>query len=88
MTFMDASSKNSINYLSFLKYVLAGELQKEENKSLRRKHTEIRVVVRLLSHAQLFRDSLYCSPPGSSIHGILQARTLEWVAISSSRRSS
>ena len=26
-----------------------------------------------------------CSPPGSSIHGILQARTLEWVAISSSR---
>ena len=23
-----------------------------------------------------------CSPPGSSIHGILQARILEWVAIS------
>ena len=23
-----------------------------------------------------------CSPPGSSIHGTLQARTLEWVAIS------
>ena len=23
-----------------------------------------------------------CSPPGSSIAGILQARTLEWVAIS------
>ena len=23
-----------------------------------------------------------CSPPGFSIHGILQARTLEWVAIS------
>ena len=29
-----------------------------------------------------------CSPPGSSVHGILQERTLEWVAISSSRRSS
>ena len=29
-----------------------------------------------------------CSPPGSSIHGILQARILEWVAISISRRSS
>ena len=26
-----------------------------------------------------------CSPPGSSIHGILQARVLEWVAISFSR---
>ena len=28
-----------------------------------------------------------CSPPGSSVHGILQARTLEWVAISFSRGS-
>ena len=26
-----------------------------------------------------------CSPPGSSVHGILQARTLEWVAMPSSR---
>ena len=25
-----------------------------------------------------------CSPPGSSVHGIFQARILEWVAISSS----
>ena len=25
------------------------------------------------------------SPPGSSVHGILQARMLEWVIISSSR---
>ena len=29
-----------------------------------------------------------CSPPGSSVHGILQARILEWVAISVSRGSS
>ena len=28
---------------------------------------------------------MHCSPPGSSIHGILQARILEWVAISFSR---
>ena len=26
-----------------------------------------------------------CSPPGSSVHGILQGRTLEWVAVPSSR---
>ncbi|KAB0344553.1 hypothetical protein FD754_021479 [Muntiacus muntjak] len=26
-----------------------------------------------------------CSPPGSSVHGILQTRILEWIAISSSR---
>ena len=29
-----------------------------------------------------------CSPPGSSVHGIVLARILEWVAISSSRGSS
>ena len=32
--------------------------------------------------------SFNCSPPGSYIHGILQARILEWVAISFSRESS
>ena len=26
-------------------------------------------------------DLMDCNPPGSSIHGILQARMLEWVAI-------
>ena len=32
--------------------------------------------------------TLLCSPPGSSVHGISQARILEWVAISFSRGSS
>ena len=30
-------------------------------------------------------DPMDCSPPGSSIHAILQARKLEWAAISFSR---
>ena len=30
-------------------------------------------------------DPMGCSPPGSSIHGIFQARVLEWVAVSFSR---
>ena len=33
-------------------------------------------------------DSTDCSPPGSSVHGILQARIREWVATPSSRGSS
>ena len=40
-----------------------------------------------VSHSVL-SDSLQlmdCSPPGSSVHGILQARILEWVAIHFSR---
>ena len=33
-------------------------------------------------------DAMHCSPPGSSFHGILQARILECVAMPSSRGSS
>ena len=33
-------------------------------------------------------DPMDCSLPGSSVHGIFQARILEWVAISFSRGSS
>ena len=33
-------------------------------------------------------DPMDCSPSGSSIHGILQARILEWVAIPTSKKSS
>ena len=35
-----------------------------------------------------FCDLMDCTLPGSSVHGILQARKLEWVAILFSRRSS
>ena len=40
-----------------------------------------------LSHVQLFRGPMDCSSPGSSVHGILQTRILEWVVIPSSRGS-
>ena len=44
-------------------------------------------------HAKSFQlcltlcDPVDCSPPGSSVHGILQPRILEWVAMLSSRGS-
>ena len=44
------------------------------------------VVVVIVSVAQLCSalcDPMDCSPPGSSVHGILQARILEWVAFPS-----
>ena len=34
-----------------------------------------------------FCDPMDCSPPGPSVHEILQARILEWVAMPSSRGS-
>ena len=51
---------------------------------------------RLSNHCMLSRFSscptlcnpMNCIPPGSSVHGILQARILEWVAIPFSRGSS
>ena len=53
--------------------------------------TCVRACVLASSVAQLcptLCDPLDCSPPGSSVHGIIQARMLEWVAIFSSRGSS
>ena len=44
-------------------------------------------VLSCFSHVQLC-DPMDCSPPGSSVHGILLARILEWVAMPFSRGSS
>ena len=41
-----------------------------------------------LSPVWLFLNFTECSPPGSSLHEILQARKLQWVSISSPRASS
>ena len=40
------------------------------------------VCVLITPSCPTLRDPMDCSPPASSVHGILQARTLEWVAIS------
>ena len=34
-----------------------------------------------LQSCPTLRDPMDCNPPGSSVHGIFQARVLEWVAI-------
>ena len=55
----------------------------------RRKVSRCRYV--LFSVASVVSNSLQsmgCNPPGSSVHGIFQAKTLEWVAMPSSRGSS
>ena len=46
------------------------------------------VRVQSLQSCPTLWDAMDCSPPGSSVHGILQARILEWVAMPSSRGSS
>ena len=43
---------------------------------------------KLVSHVRLFANAMDCSLPGSSVHGILQARVLEWISIPFPRGSS
>ena len=45
-------------------------------------------VLQLIQFDWIYTDSMDCSSPGSCVHGILQARILQWVAMLLSRESS
>ena len=45
------------------------------------------VCAKVLQLCPTLCDPMGCSLPGSSVHGIFQARILEWVAMPSSRAS-
>ena len=51
----------------------------------RRSHT---CLCSAVQSGQTLCDPTDCSPPGSSVHGTLQTRILDWVAMPSSKRSS
>ena len=51
-------------------------------------HVCVLCSAKLLQSCLTLCDTMDHSPPGSSVHGIFQARILEWIAISSSRGSS
>ena len=58
---------------------------KRGKKSSQISGCELLICNYLCLHAQLcptLCSSMDCSPPGSSVHGILHARIIEWVAIS------
>ena len=50
--------------------------------------TAVKVKVLITQSYPTLYDPMDCSPTGSSVHGILQARILEWVVIPFSRGSS
>ena len=72
------------------------ELQKLMNKNsspclVRRRDSQRRYVcvhAKLLQSYLTLCDPMDCSPTGSSVHGVLQARKVEWVAVASCRGSS
>ena len=57
----------------------AGSLKKQESS---RKTSAAAAAAKSLQSCPTLCDAIDGSPPGSAIPGILQARTLEWVAIS------
>ena len=62
-----------------------------ENKNTKRCWTFLSVVcmcAKLLQLCPTLPDPMDCSPPGSSVHWVFQARILAWVAMSFSRGSS
>ena len=70
-----------ISYLKTL--VTAGKTMKHTSL----KHLERNKVLVAKLYTTLC-DPMDCSPPGSYVYGILQARTLEWVVLPFSRGSS
>ena len=52
------------------------------------KQTATAAAAKLLQLCSTLCDPIDGSPPGSSVHGVLQARTLEWVAIPSPMQES
>ena len=62
----------------------------EQNHILKSKKKQVKWTLKSM-HAKSCTtvcDPMDCSPPGSSVHGIFQARILEWAVISCSRGSS
>jgi len=88
MTYRDIRKKKSIKAY----YFMNGKNKEQTNTDLGK---EILYMMNLCcmrakllqSHLTLW-DPMDCSPSGSSVHGILQARILEWLAVPSSKGSS
>ena len=76
---------NFVNIENFFlpTFTLKTDCLKQNNK-----HCKVGLTLKSLSRVQLFVTPMDYSLPGSSVHGIFQARVLEWVAISFSRGSS
>ena len=70
------------------KYKQTTDRERNANlKSMKRCSTSF-IILLIIQLCLTLCDSMDCSPSSSSVHGILQERLLEWVAIPFSRRSS
>ena len=70
-----------------VRLVHSGNCLFQKNKSFNNFFFNVKCVVLVTQSCLILLDLMERGLPGSSIHGISQARILEWVAISFSRRS-
>ena len=78
--------QKSINYGKLLKRILTITILSNWKKK-KHHHTAqaLKVKVLVAQSCPTLYDPMDCSPPSSSVHGIFQARILEWVAVPFSR---
>ena len=72
----------------FLFFVQQNLLVDVANNLIHAKFNFVCVCVLVAQSCPTLCDPMDCSPPGSSVHGVLQARILGWVAIPVSKGSS
>ena len=69
---------------------MEGKMEREADSNISSQRTMNKydnryVHAKLLQLCSTLCDSMDCSPPGSSVHDILQIRILEWAAMAFSR---
>ena len=83
----EKASKNVVIWLS-LNICQLARLRRKMSNSVTLGLNEVKMKVLVAQQCLIVCDSMDSSPPGSSVHGILQARILQWAAIPFSRGSS
>ena len=77
-----------LTMISIVLFICGPRMVRHTSQMVRRTEMKICVMCLVDQSCLTLCNPMDCSPPGSSVHGILQARILEWVAIPFSRGSS
>ena len=88
MAFLLQQLKREVNSSLYSSFIWRVRRKRKENLFPTLTYWAISLLSEVARSCPTLCNPMDCSLPGSSLHGILQARGLEWVAISFSRGSS